>query len=186
MRSIGYEPETAGFTPVRASRLAMHPLLVIVPSIALLLAVVLDTMYLVSGAGAWARLATGLLVIGLFVSLPAAAIGLLDWTHVPTGTRAKSLATWHGLTSGIALVLFTAGLLARVGSPSNPGVVSLLLVWSGAGLLVLGGVLGGELASRLCVPIRDGEPDEAIAPPVAVPIIGPAATASDDRQIARA
>lgn len=148
-RSIGVEPQTASFEPMRSGRLALHPLLGIVPGVALLFAVAFDILYLITGSGVWAIWATGLIAVGLLGGAGAAAIGVLDWRRLPSGTQAKQLATWHGATSLAALMLLTVGWLLRLGAAVEPGLGSIMLVWSGVAVLILGGVLGGELTSRL-------------------------------------
>ncbi len=186
MRSAEHEPETAGFTPVQRGHRALHPLLVVIPTAAFLLAVAFDVVYLVSGVSGWARGSSGLLFVGLLGSLPATAIGAADWARIPEGTQARSIAAWHGLVSAFALVLLILGWLSRVSTASAPGLGSILLVWSGAAILMLGGILGGELSTRLGRQPAAPAVETGAAPTAAVTVIGPAEPVAEDRQIARA
>lgn len=185
LRSEGFEPESAGFEPVRSGRLALHPLMVIFPSAAFLVAVVFDALYLVSGAGGWATWASGVLFVGLLSSLPAVVVGAADWLRVTPRTRTKSLATWHALTNLTALGLFLTGWLVRLGSPAEPGFGSTVLIWSGTAILILGGVLGGELATRLAVQLSDPTVEEPVAVPD-VAVIVPVEPVAEERQVAQA
>lgn len=186
LRSAGFEPATEGFEPVRSGRRALHSLLVIFPAVAFLLAVALDVVYLLSGVGVWASWSSGFLFVGLLASLPATAVGVVDWTRVPTGTRARSIATWHGVISVVALSLFAAGWVSRIATSSAPPLESIVLVWSGAAILMLGGVLGGELATRLGVQPLEADFEDAEPARAGVTVIAPVEPVDEDRQIAQA
>lgn len=185
LRSTGVEPETENFAPVRAGRSAVHPLMVVLPAAAFLGAVVLDVLHLISGSGGWATWSSGLLFVGLLASLPAAIVGALDWARITPGTRARALATWHGVTSLIALGLFASGWYFRLGTASDPGFGSILLVWSGTAILMLGGVLGGELSARLCLE-DTATADEAAMPAPDVAVLVPVDHGAPDRRVAQA
>ncbi len=185
-RSVGLEPETEGFEVTRSGRLALHPVLAIFPAAAFLLAVALDVAYLVAGSGGWAAWSSGLLFVGLIGSLPAATIGAVDWLRIPAQTRAKALARWHGVTNLSAVALFAGGWVARLDAQSAPGFGSVLLVWSGAAVLILGGVLGGELATRLDVQVSQEAPEAVEIAVADVAIIAAVDAVSDDRKVAQA
>lgn len=186
LRSAGYEPETEGFEPIRSGRRALHPILVTFPAAAFLLAVAFDVVYLLSGVGGWAAWSSGFLFVGLLASLPAAVVGVADWVRVPAGTRARSVATWHGLVNLAALSLFAVGWVSRIGTTSAPGLGSIVLVWSGAAILMLGGVLGGELATRLGVEQLEANLEDAEPSSAGVTVIAPVEPVGEDRQIAQA
>jgi len=83
--------------------------------------------------------------VGVIGGLAAAVFGLIDWSGIPGGTRAKSVATLHGL--GMCS-LFSC--LVEVGccgepSPSDPGILAYILSFAGIAVVSVTGWLGGEL-----------------------------------------
>jgi nitrite reductase/ring-hydroxylating ferredoxin subunit/uncharacterized membrane protein len=88
-----------------------------------------------------------LAVAGIGMALLAAVPGFIDYRHsVPPDSSAKRRATRHALVNLSGVALFGVSWLLH--GRGAPGVPDLLLEAIGAGLLGLGGWLGGVLVSR--------------------------------------
>ncbi|AKF05274.1 DUF2231 domain-containing protein [Sandaracinus amylolyticus] len=101
------------------------------------------------------------IAIGVVTGLLAAVFGLMDYTKIPRGTRAKRVGLVHGVGNVIVLGLFTAALYLRA-DEYRFGVEGLPL-WLEIGGLALAGItgwLGGELVDRLAIGVDpDAHPD---------------------------
>lgn len=101
------------------------------------------------------------IAIGVVTGIVAAVFGLIDYTRIPRGTRAKRVGLVHGAGNVIMLGLFAAALYLRVGEPRFR--VGEIALWLEIGALALAGVtgwLGGELVDRLAVGVDpDAHPD---------------------------
>jgi uncharacterized membrane protein len=87
------------------------------------------------------------LVVGLIVTVPTAATGLLDWLTISKETPLRRTATTHLIVMVVAAFLF---LLAAIGGYSDgmDGVVdaaALILTLAGFATLTVGGWLGGAI-----------------------------------------
>lgn len=98
-----------------------------------------------------ARLLVGIGIIG---ALLAAVAGLLDYSVLAAGTRAKRIATIHLVLNVIVICLMTISLYLRskVDDISVAGFVVSLIALAA---LSMSGVLGGELAYRFGVRVAD-------------------------------
>jgi len=89
------------------------------------------------------------LVIGIGAALVAAVFGLVDWTAIPKGTRAKRIGAVHGIGNVLMVGLFFIAVLLRMDEPAyavTGGALALEVV-----ALVIGAItgwLGGELVDR--------------------------------------
>jgi uncharacterized membrane protein len=94
---------------------------------------------------------------GIITGLIAATFGVIDWTAIPSRTRAKAIGLWHAGANVLVLVLFAASWLMRRSIFAHaPNRTTLILVTVA---LVLGGVsgwLGGELVGRLGIGVSPG------------------------------
>jgi uncharacterized membrane protein len=99
-----------------------------------------------------------LLAIGVLGALAAAVFGLLDYSVIPAGTRAKRVATTHMALNLGAVVIFAIDFFVRLASGTDE-VQVLPIVLSVLGLAGIGlsGYLGGELAYRYGVRVADEE-----------------------------
>lgn len=90
------------------------------------------------------------LAIGIVAALVAAVFGLIDWTGIPRGTRAKRVGAIHAIANVTVVALFAFALLLRVDEPFF-AVPNVALVIEVAALFVaiVAGWLGGELVDRL-------------------------------------
>jgi uncharacterized membrane protein len=88
--------------------------------------------------------------LGILATLAAAFTGLLDYLSIPSGTRTKQVALYHGLVMVTGLVLFAAAFWQMRGTYDDgtidPAATILTLV--GFAVLGVGGWLGGTLVFR--------------------------------------
>jgi uncharacterized membrane protein len=94
---------------------------------------------------------------GIASGLIAAVFGLIDWTAIPAGTRAKAVGLWHASANVVMLGLFAATVYVRSGTPGHPPTTTTLFVGTGAiAFGALSGWLGGELVNRLGIGVTPG------------------------------
>ena len=134
----------------------IHQVLIVFPLGLLATAVVFDVVRLITGNGYWSEIAYWMIVAGLIGGLAAAPFGFLDWTKIPSGTRAKRVGLLHGVGNVGVVLLFVASWLLRRDDPRAPETLALILSFAGAGLSLVTGWLGGELVGRLAVGVDDG------------------------------
>jgi len=134
----------------------IHQMLVVLPLGLLTGAVVFDVVGLLAPGAGWGFISFWLIVAGVAGGLLAAVFGLIDFTKIPRNTRAKRIATMHGLGNVVVVLLFSGSLLLRMGADASPGLLALILSFAGAGLSMVTGWLGGELVDRLGVGVDDG------------------------------
>jgi uncharacterized membrane protein len=118
--------------------------------------IIFDIAYLVTRAGHWAEMAFWMIAAGIVSGLLAAVFGAIDWSAIPSGTRAKAIGLWHGLGNVVVVGLFTAGWLLRRPAPQSPGTLAIALSFVGVGLALVTGWLGGELVDRLGIGVDEG------------------------------
>jgi uncharacterized membrane protein len=75
---------------------------------------------------------------------------------IPAGTRAKGIATTHGLGNVIIVVLFAIAWWLRRDTPGAPSGLPLVLEVIGLLAALVTGWLGGELVDRLGVGVDRG------------------------------
>ena len=134
----------------------IHQMLIVFPLGLLATAVVFDVIHLASGNGYWSEIAYWMIAAGVVGGLVAAPFGTVDWTKIPTGTRAKRVGLLHGVGNVVVVVLFVGSWLLRRDDPRAPEGLALALSFAGAGLSVVTGWLGGELVDRLAIGVDDG------------------------------
>ncbi len=84
---------------------ALHQQLVPFALGPLFVGVVFDVIRLVSGNGYWSEIAYWMIAAGLVGGLVAAPFGTLDWTKIPSGTRAKRVGALHGIGNVVVVLL---------------------------------------------------------------------------------
>jgi uncharacterized membrane protein len=87
------------------------------------------------------------LIGGLIVSVPTAATGLIDWLGITWGSPRWRTATWHltAMLSAVALFALAAWRQYHGYQHGHVTTAGLVLTLCGAGVLTLGGWLGGSL-----------------------------------------
>jgi|SRR5215203_745173 len=135
----------------------VHPMLIPFPLGLLGTAVLFDLIDLIVGWESLARGAFYMIAAGILSALLAAVFGAVDWLAVPSGTRAKGIATAHGLGNVVIVVLFAAAwLLRRDDPPENAAGLPIVLEVIGVLGALVTGWLGGELVDRLGVGVDRG------------------------------
>lgn len=125
----------------------IHPMLIPFPIAFLAAPLLTDITYLVTADGFWAIGSKWLVAAGLVTGLAAAIAGLVDFFTIE---RARVTAGWAHLAANTAVLgLALVSVLLRWSDP-EAAVLPSGLVLSGviAGLLVVAGWFGGELAYR--------------------------------------
>jgi uncharacterized membrane protein len=129
-----------------------HPMLVTVPIGAWVASLVFDVAsLLVDEPGFLAQGSTWLIAIGVLGALAAAAVGLLDFSTIPSGTPAHRTALVHmGLNLAVtgAYVANLAWRRPANGSGAAVGAGPLVLAAVSLAGLAASGYLGGKLAYR--------------------------------------
>jgi len=134
----------------------VHPMLVVFPLGLLSAAVIFDIIYLMSGHSQWAVVAHYMIGAGVVGGLAAALFGWVDWLGIPSGTRAKRIGLWHGLTNGAVLALFILSWMLRRGNPALPPTGAIVAGLSAVVFAVIAAWLGGEMVYRLGVGVDGG------------------------------
>jgi uncharacterized membrane protein len=120
------------------------------------MAVIFDLLAVFAGQTSLGQASRPMIAAGIITGLLAAIFGAIDWAAIPAGTRAKGIATAHGLGNVVIVVLFAiAWWLRRNESGAATGLPLLLEVVGVLGALVTGW-LGGELVDRLGVGVDRG------------------------------
>jgi nitrite reductase/ring-hydroxylating ferredoxin subunit/uncharacterized membrane protein len=115
----------------------LHPMATDVPIGAWGMAGLLDAI----GARAAEPAADLLVTVGTVAAVPTAASGLHDWSD--TAGPARRVGLVHATANTVALSLYLASLLARGRGSRRAGK---MLGFSGLGVLLVGGYLGGHLS----------------------------------------
>lgn len=133
----------------------VHQMLIPIPAGLFIVAAVLDIVDVFVDA-AWIPTVTFWnLVLGIATALFAALFGLLDWTKIPAGTRAKRVGAMHAIGNVTAVGLFLTAVLMRRGAQTGTAIPLLFEVIA-LGILGVTAWLGGELVDRLGVGVSDG------------------------------
>lgn len=134
----------------------VHPILIVLPLGLLVVAVVFDIVFLVTGAVPWSEAAFYMIGAGVVGGAAAAIPGWIDWFAIPSGTRAKRIGLVHGVGNVVVLALFVLSWVLRRVQPAVPPTEAIVAALVGAGLVLVTGWLGGEMVHRLGVGVDDG------------------------------
>jgi len=134
----------------------VHQMLIVLPLGLLTGVVIFDLLRLGTGGAQWSQVSYWLIPAGVLAGLLAAVFGFLDWTKIPSGTRAKRVGAVHGLGNVVVVALFAASWLLRGDPLADPSALALALSFAGGGLAMVTGWLGGELVDRLGVGVDEG------------------------------
>ena len=134
----------------------IHQMLIVFPLGLLGMAVIFDVIRLVTGSAGLGVASYYMIVAGVVGGLAAAVFGFIDWSAIPSGTRAKSVGTRHAVGNVVVVLLFAGSWWLRLADPANPPTLAFVLAVVGAGLSLATAWLGGELVDRLGVGVDDG------------------------------
>src|SRR4051794_28630729 len=133
---------------------ALHPVLTDVVIGAFTSATLLDLL----GGDDDGRATERLIGIGLTVYAPTAATGVSDWVDSERGDeRVRRIGLVHASTNATAAGLYAASLAARRNGSRGRGK---LLALAGAGVLSVGGYLGGHMSFRRGTGVNETAFDE--------------------------
>jgi uncharacterized membrane protein len=135
---------------------SVHAMLIAFPVGLFVTAVVFDIAHLVSSRGQWTLISYWLIIAGIIGGLTAAVFGLIDYTKIPSGTRAKRVGSIHGLGNVVVVVLFAVSGWIRHDTPEQPATPAFIFSFAGVALAAITAWLGGELVERLGVGVDDG------------------------------
>ena len=134
----------------------IHPMLIPFPLGLLGMAVIFDLLAVFAGQTGLAQASHPMITAGIITGLLAAVFGAIDWAAIPSGTRAKGIATAHGLGNVAVIALFAVAWQLRRENPADVSGLPLVLEVIGAAGAVVTGWLGGELVDRLGVGVDPG------------------------------
>jgi uncharacterized membrane protein len=135
---------------------AVHQMLIVFPLGLFSTAVIFDVIHLISGGATWSLVSYWMIAAGIIGGLCAALFGVIDWSKIPSGTRAYRIGVLHGLGNVVVVALFAVSWWLRRPDPGNPSAVAIGFMIVGAALSLITGWLGGELVDRLGVGVDDG------------------------------
>lgn len=139
----------------------IHQIMIPLPLGALIVATVFDVIVAFGGPTELSIAAFWSMVAGVLSGLAAAVFGVLDWTKIPEGTRAKRIGVVHAAVNVVAIALFAVAIGLRYDEPSYVASALPLALELGAFAFAgLGGYFGGELVVRHAIGIlEDAGPD---------------------------
>lgn len=135
----------------------IHQMLIVIPLGMFISAVVFDLLYLVTQNDIFPRVAFYNIAVGIIGGLLAAVFGIIDFTAIPGGTRAKRVGWLHFIGNLMVVLLFSLSWFIRFNVAGNtPDTLALLLSFGGIALGTVTAWLGGELVDRLGVGVDPG------------------------------
>ncbi|HEX7051697.1 MAG TPA: DUF2231 domain-containing protein [Longimicrobiales bacterium] len=151
----------------------LHPMLILIPAGAFILALVFDIVYLLSDNALWWQATIPTIVVGVIGGLIAAIPGLIDLVGVATRQGAVKIGLTHGILNVIMVALFAwnGWLRWRAGLPPESdrlyGGFWLSLI--GVIILVISGWLGGTMVYEYHVGVLEHPEAKDPAPGAARP-----------------
>ena len=152
---------------------SVHQAIVHLPLGALVVGTGLDIFHQFRPNETAAIAASWLIAIGILTGLFAAVFGLIDWTGIPSNTRAKRVGLLHGLGNVLVVALYTMSLALRWDTRAYPPQSAILLSIVALCCAMVTAWLGGELVSRMGIGVHPGanidassslNPDEPVLP----------------------
>jgi uncharacterized membrane protein len=119
-------------------------------------ATIFDLIALASNNAAFDQVGYWNIAVGIIGAVLAALTGLLDWTGIPAGTRAKRIGLLHAGANTVVLVLFVISWLTRVDNTNHHASIGAVILEVLA-VLISGAAawLGGELVDRLGIGVDE-------------------------------
>jgi uncharacterized membrane protein len=127
----------------------VHQILIVFPLGLLATSFFFDLGYLLTGRMELGVVASWLIFAGVIGGILASLFGLLDFTKIPSGTRARRVGALHGGGNVVVALLFAASWLLRRDEPGHPEALAIALSGLGVLLIVATAWLGSELADRM-------------------------------------
>ena len=127
----------------------VHQILIVFPLGLLATSFFFDLGYLLTERMELGVVASWLIFAGVIGGAVAALFGLLDFTGIPRGTRARRVGALHGGGNVVVALLFAASWLLRRDEPGHPEALAITLSGLGVLLIVATAWLGAELAERM-------------------------------------
>ena len=144
----------------------IHQMLIVVPLGLFVIAVLFDVINAFRPTTELSIASFWNIVAGSIGAVVAAVFGLIDWTKIPDGTRAKRFGVFHAVTNVGVLALFVAAAVLRWDNVSYAATTpALMLELFGFVLGGVGGWLGGELVDRFGIGVHDGAHPNATSSP---------------------
>ena len=135
---------------------AIHQMLIPFPLGVLGMSLFFDLIALFTHNEALFRASFYMIAAGVISGLVAAVFGAIDWTGIPSNTRAKRVGAVHGIGNVIVVALFATSWFIRRGHEIDPGMLPIALSAIATVGAVITGWLGGELVDRLSVGVDEG------------------------------
>lgn len=125
----------------------IHPMLILIPAGAFLIALFCDALYMLTGDATWWEATRPVLAIGVVGALVAAVPGFIDLITVVPKQNAKTIGIAHMVLNLAAVALFAWNALLRWGAAApEPGLYAeFWLTLVGNGLIAASGWLGGSM-----------------------------------------
>ncbi len=127
----------------------VHQMLIPIPLGLFVTGAVVDVIAAIVGSTELGVVSFWNFVIGIGTALVAAVFGLIDWTGIPKGTRAKRVGAVHGIGNVVMVGLFFIAVLLRMNEPRfaiTGAALTLEIIALALGAVT--GWLGGELVDR--------------------------------------
>lgn len=143
-------------TRVRALGHPVHPMVIVFPLGLFVTGTIFDLVHLITDDDVFAQVGFWTIAAGLIGAVVATLTGLLDWTSIPAGTRAKRIGLVHGVANTAVLLLFLLAWLLRLDHVAHrPGAGPFTAEVIGLAISGVAAWLGGELVDRLGIGVDD-------------------------------
>ncbi len=135
----------------------VHPMLIVFPAGLFTSTVIMDILYLIFHNPVLPTVAFYMMIIGVVGGLLAAVFGFIDWSGLPSNSRARNIGAMHGLGNFVIVILFATSWFLRRGSANFiPSTLALILSFAGILIALMTLWIGGELVYRLGVAVDRG------------------------------
>lgn len=126
----------------------IHPMLILIPAGAFLVALFCDVLYIITGNGTWWEATPPVITIGVAGALVAAVPGTIDLFAVGREHKAMKIGLAHMILNLIAVALFAWNAWLRWDAPAAPAAgfyPGFWLTLAGNALIAVSGWLGGTM-----------------------------------------
>ena len=127
----------------------LHRILIVFPLGLLGTSFLFDLAWAVTARKELAVTSWWMILAGVTGGVVASIFGIIDFTGIPRGTRARRVGALHGWGNAIVAIFFGVSLLLRRDEPGHPEALAIAMSGLGVLLIVITGWLGGELADRM-------------------------------------